>query len=119
MNAPSDSRAELLAALVGHLAVNDETPNLEVATMFRSPGIRVSGKIVAFLGANHRLIVKLPRQRALDLIQLGQAEPVTMGSRTMREWVAIPGQPSREETLTCWQPFVQEALAYLVGPDAD
>jgi hypothetical protein len=64
-------------------------PEVEHGTMFRSPGLRVGGKIFAFLGHDARLIVKLPRARVLELIAAGVAHEVTMGTRSMREWIAI------------------------------
>jgi hypothetical protein len=86
---------------------------LEIGTMFRSPGIRAGGKIVAFLGHGDRLIAKLPRPRAVELIQRGDAAEVTMGKRTMREWIEIPAAEDRATTTARWLPVVQEALDYV------
>ena len=86
---------------------------VEISTMFGSPGIRVQSKIVAFLGRADRLIVKVPRARAETLIADGEAEPVTMGTRTMREWIAIPGDQDADLTRERWVAFAREALAYV------
>ncbi|NUR86272.1 MAG: MmcQ/YjbR family DNA-binding protein [Nonomuraea sp.] len=82
-------------------------------TMFRSPGLRVGGKIFAFLGSGGVLIVKLPRERALALVSSGGAAMVTMGKRTMREWVSVPAGEDEEETLAAWRGLVHEAHDYV------
>lgn len=91
-----------------------EDPLVESGTMFRSPGLRVGGKIFAFLGHGHRLIVKVPRQRAKTAVASGAAEPVTMGRRTMKEWVAFPAvandAPATEQL---WRSAADEAYAYV------
>ena len=85
-----------------------------VGTMFRSPGLRTNGTIVAFLGYADTLIVKLPRDRAAALIAAGTAEPVTMGKRTMREWVAIPADTDSDATRARWIGFAREALLHVL-----
>ncbi|MBW9095386.1 hypothetical protein JNB62_17025 [Microbacterium jejuense] len=88
---------------------------LTIGTMFRSPGIRARGKIVAFLGHENRLILKLPRDRAVALVADGDAQEVTMGTRTMREWIAVPARADHEATLASWAALAQEALDYVVS----
>ncbi|GAA5207166.1 hypothetical protein [Microbacterium kyungheense] len=104
--------AQLLDEVAARL-VHDEP--LTIGTMFRSPGIRARGKIVAFLGHDDRLIVKLPRERAVALVAQGDAQEVTMGTRTMREWIAVPARSDRESTLARWTPLAQEALDHVVS----
>lgn len=91
----------------------DHDGPITVGTMFRSPGIRVGDKIVAFLGHDGRLIVKLPRSRALALLDAGDAQAVTMGTRTMREWVGVPVGETHDATLASWLPLAKEGLAYV------
>lgn len=92
---------------------------IEAGTMFRSPGLRTGNKIVLFLGHDDRLIVKLPRPRVIALIDDGTAEPVTMGTRTMREWVAIPANANLDTTRTIWIETAHEAFRYVrQGPGA-
>jgi hypothetical protein len=81
--------------------------------MFRSPGISIDNKIIAFLGHNDRLILKLPLARASQLIADGTVEPVTMGTRTMREWVAIEIGSAPDERRDIWLPLAREALEYV------
>ncbi|NMD97661.1 hypothetical protein HF877_20025 [Rhodococcus sp. BL-253-APC-6A1W] len=85
-------------------------PAVEMGTMFRSPGLRVGGRIFAFLGGDQRLIVKLPRSRALEAVDTGTAHHVTMGSRTMKEWVAFPLDGNDlAGTLDTWRHAAREA----------
>jgi hypothetical protein len=91
----------------------DDAPEVEMATMFRSPGLRVGGKIFAFLGFEGQLIVKLPRERAVELVDAGTAEEVVMGKRRMREWIAFPAHDDRAATLALWRNVAQEAHGYV------
>lgn len=88
-------------------------PDVEVGTMFRSPGLRVGGKIFAFLGHQRQLIAKLPKDRADALVAAGTAENVVMGARTMREWIAFPAQDDRAATLVLWREVAREAFRYV------
>lgn len=107
---PSPVAMDLLMRVAA--ALEEEGP-VEVATMFRSPGLRAEGKIVAFLGSEDRLIVKVPRARTVALVDEGTAQPVTMGTRTMREWVAIPFGADENSTCAAWVGFAREAYRYL------
>ncbi len=71
-----------------------------------SPGVRVGGRIAAML-VGGRLVVKLPAARCQELVA-GGAEPLSMGRRTMREWVTLG--PEREPE---WLPLAREALAFV------
>jgi TfoX/Sxy family transcriptional regulator of competence genes len=87
----------------------DGAPDVAMGTMFRSPGLRVGGKVFAFLGSRGQLIVKLPRARAHDLVNAGTAEQVVMGKRTMREWIAFPARPERTATIALWRDAAHQA----------
>jgi hypothetical protein len=93
----------------------DFTDHREVAmgTMFRSPGLRVGGKIFAFLGHRGKLIVKVPSDRVRQLVAAGQAEQVVMGKRTMQEWVELPALADRTATLALWRDVAREAHQYV------
>ena len=108
-------RTELLEEIAA--ALRPDGP-VEIRTMFRSPGIRIGGKIVAFFGHDDRFIVKVPRARAEELIASGAAEPVTMGKRTMREWIAIPADGDADTTRERWTRFAREALLYVSSLDS-
>lgn len=112
---------EASLALLDTLAVRfSEDSLVERGTMFRSPGMKVGGKVFAFLGGADRLIVKIPRHRAEAAVAAGEAEPVTMGNRTMKEWVAYPAVwEDPQQTEQCWARAVDEAYAYVksLGPE--
>lgn len=101
---------DLLHAVAEHLAADGP---VEIGTMFRSPGLRTRSKIFAFIGQHGRLIIKLPRARAIALVADGSAESVTMGTRTLREWVAIPSSTDSAVTLANWTALASEALQYV------
>ncbi|WTW96288.1 hypothetical protein OG216_24260 [Streptomycetaceae bacterium NBC_01309] len=91
----------------------DDEYGIDTGTMFRSPGLRVDGKVFAFLGHDGGLIVKLPEERARLLIDAGTAERVTMGTRAMREWVAFPAQADEAATLLLWRKMARQARTYV------
>lgn len=98
MSRPEDAFAAVEEALLAE-------PGTTSGTGFgRGPGVKVDGKIAAML-VGGRLVVKLPEQRCRELIA-GGAEPLSMGRRTMREWVSI-GVERRDE----WLPLARESLA--------
>ncbi|WP_430332597.1 hypothetical protein [Rhodococcus sp. ACT016] len=107
--------ADPARALLDDLAADFlRDPGVEFGTMFRSPGLRVFGKIFAFLGRDRRLIVKLPRPRAEEVVEAGSAREVTMGKRTMREWVGFPvDDDDLDGTLTTWRRAAREAHDYV------
>lgn len=105
---PEPPNADLLDRLA-----EDFPHDVTLGTMFRSPGLRVGGRIFAFLGHGGELIVKLPADRAHELVTAGTAQRVTMGTRTMREWIELPTQPDRDATLTLWRTLAHEAHQYV------
>ena len=91
---------------VGHLG----RPHVTMGRMFASEGLAVHGKIFAFVGRDGRLVLKLPRARAEELKLASVTEPVTLGGRTMREWVGVPlpdNPPGR------WGGLMEEAHTYV------
>jgi hypothetical protein len=91
-------------------------PGVEWGTMFRGPGLRINGRIFAFLGRDDRLIVKLPYSRAREAIGSGQARVVTLGRRTLKEWVAFPyNDDDPVGTSTTWRRVAREAFKYVRG----
>lgn len=87
--------------------------DVTMGTMFRSPGLRVGGKIFAFLGHDGELIVKLSKNRVQELVATGTADQVTMGKRTMREWITIPANGNHIATLALWRGVAREAYEYV------
>lgn len=111
MDEATTAGREALDALAREYA---DDPRVRYGTMFRSPGLRVADKIFAFLGHDDRLIVKLPRERAVELMTAGVAHDVTMGTRTMKEWVALP-----LEAPGGWSGFAREAYAHVSALEAE
>ena len=83
--------------------------------MFRRPGLRVDGKVFGFLGSDDRLMVKLPRDSARAAVEEGRAEPVTMGTRTMKEWVALPLEDGGDTARRAWSEALERALAHVAA----
>ncbi|TCL81746.1 MULTISPECIES: hypothetical protein [unclassified Rathayibacter] len=108
MTSPLPARRQLLEDLIEHAALDD----VDLATMFGSPAIRHRGRIVCFLGADDRLIVKLTRPDTFELVERGDADPVVMGNRTLREWVSVPRESPDTAALERWRPLVVAALGY-------
>ena len=52
--------------------------------------LMVDNKIFAFTRADESAALKLPEPRIAELITDGEMHHLTMGKRTMREWVVIP-----------------------------
>jgi hypothetical protein len=101
------------AVLEELVALFSDVPGVENGTMFRSPGLRVHGKIFAFLGHEHRLLVKIPRDEADDAVARGEATEVVMGTRRMKEWIAYPVRPDHGQTLQTWEAAARRAHAYV------
>lgn len=110
MNGTASPGPVLLDRIVQNFAGDSE---VEHGTMFRRPGLRVGGMIFAFLGHDNRLIVKLPRPRAVELIATGAAYEVTMGTRTMREWIALPHNDEVDDDIYLWCNYAREAHDYV------
>ena len=86
-----NDRLAAARALFDDLAVDHlGRPHVTMGRMFASEGLAVHGKIFAFVGRDGRLILKLPLARAEELKGEGATESVTLGGRTMREWVGVP-----------------------------
>ena len=109
---PARQRGVLCATFVSLLslcssAFAGDTASLDVL------GYSPDGKVFAFLGHDGGLIVKLPEDRARLLVDEGTAERVTMGTRSMREWVAFPAQADEAATLALWQRMARQARTYV------
>lgn len=60
---------------------------------FGSTGLKVNGKLFAFISSKGQFVAKLPRERLDELVRAGLGEHFDPGhGRLMREWVAVePG----------------------------
>lgn len=90
-------------------ALLDE-PGTSTGTGFgSSPGVTVDGRIAAML-VGGRLVVKLPADRCHAVIEGGEAELLSMGRRTMREWVSVGTERADE-----WVGLAREALGFVAA----
>jgi uncharacterized protein YndB with AHSA1/START domain len=87
-------------------------PGTDLRSAFRSPGLRVGGKIFAML-VDGELVVKLPAERCAELVAAGEGRPFESGRRSMREWVAV-GSASAGR----WTALAEDARAF-VDPSRD
>lgn len=103
------------AALLEEIALEyGREPGVDWGTMFRGPGLRIDGKIFAFLGREDRLIVKLPRGRVREALDAGSAQMVTLGRRTLKEWIGFPyNEADAAATAATWHHVAREAFEYV------
>ncbi|MFE1664816.1 hypothetical protein [Microbacterium sp. P02] len=83
-------------------------PDVDIGPMFGSEGLRVRGKIFAFVGYLSSLVVKVPAARADEIVASGVAERMVMREREVREWLLVD-RAEREH----WAPLIAEAFAYV------
>lgn len=83
-------------------------PGVDFGSMFGSEGLRIRGKVFAFVGYRGSLVVKVPAARADALESAGDGERMEMRGRTMKEWVVL--DPDRADR---WAPVTAEAFAYV------
>ena len=81
---------------------------VDIGPMFGSEGLRIRGKVFAFVGYRGGLVVKLPAERVDALEAAGAAERMTMRERAMKEW-ALVGPSAAEH----WAPLTAEAFAFV------
>jgi hypothetical protein len=75
---------------------------------FGSAGLRVDGAIFAMLSRGC-LVVKLPRDRVVELIATGTGRPFDAGKgRPLKEWVALAGADHHS-----WLSLAEEAFAFV------
>lgn len=82
--------------------------DVDMGPMFGSEGLRIRGKVFAFVGHRGDLIAKLPEERVTELETSGVGERMVIRERALREWVLVG--PERAEL---WRPIVDEAFAFV------
>ncbi|WP_106815932.1 MmcQ/YjbR family DNA-binding protein [Microbacterium timonense] len=83
-------------------------PGVDIGPMFGSEGLRIRGKVFAFVGYRGSLVVKVPADRADELASAGTGERMQTRGRTMREWVLVG--PDRADA---WAPLIADAFAFV------
>ncbi|MEN2738551.1 TfoX/Sxy family protein [Microbacterium sp. X-17] len=81
---------------------------VDIGRMFGSDGLRIRGKVFAFVGFAGDLMLKLPASRIDALAAEGVAARMVMRGREMREWLRV--EQDRPEQ---WAPLTAEAYAFL------
>jgi TfoX/Sxy family transcriptional regulator of competence genes len=84
-------------------------PGVQVGRMFNGRGLSVDDSIFVFINRDGRLVAKLPESEARTRVAAGDADLVTMGTRTMREWVSF-AQPA---ALDSWVSVARDAHRYV------
>jgi hypothetical protein len=83
-------------------------PAIGRATMMGYPCVRFAGRFLAsFDDKLGGLVVKLPRERVLELIDNGTGEPFAPAGKVFREWVAVPAVDR-----ALWQMLLAEAVDF-------
>lgn len=83
-------------------------PDVDMGRMFGTEGLRVRGKVYAFVAHEGDLIVKVSQSRADELAATGEAARMVMRGRELREWVTVPvGDSAR------WADLIDEAHAFV------
>jgi hypothetical protein len=72
--------------------------------------LMVDNKIFAFTRTDESAALKLPESRIEELLSDGEMHHLTMGKRTMREWVVIP-EIATPHNLK----LLKEAMAYVAS----
>ena len=79
---------------------------------FGSSGLKVNGKLFAFVSSKGQFVVKLPKLRVEELVRAGKAEHFDPGhGRRMKEWAAI------ESAMGDWIEFAREAHRFVRGQE--
>jgi hypothetical protein len=84
-------------------------PGVDWGRMFGATGLRVRGKVFAVAVHDGGLMVKIPESAVAARVAAGEAHPVVMRGRELREWVvSAAGAPD-----AVWRSLLEEAHAYL------
>lgn len=97
---------EVLAADFAHL------PGVDWSSMFGSNALRTHGKVFAFVGAAGELVVKVPADRASELVADGVATRTRIGRNPAREWIGVPAQTGGDD-MDLWRGLLSEAYSYV------
>lgn len=85
-----------------------EMPDVDVGRMFGSEGVRIRGKVFAFLGFDGTLMAKLPSARIDALVAAGVGRRMVMKGRPLREWIEVGIDRG-----SAWPEIVRDAYAFL------
>ncbi|MFC8681893.1 TfoX/Sxy family protein [Microbacterium ureisolvens] len=83
-------------------------PDVSIGAMFGSEGLNVRGKVFACVTFDGELMVKLPESRVSELAEAGEAQPVVMRGKPMREWATVGTDAAAR-----WPEIIAEAYAHV------
>ena len=83
-------------------------PGVDIGPMFGSEGLRIRGKVFAFVGFQGALALKLPAERVDELDGVAGMQRMAMRERAMREWLTVPTDAADR-----WRPLVADAYAFV------
>jgi len=83
-------------------------PDVDIGPMFGSAGLRIRGKVFAFVSVKGDLALKLPAGRVDQLDGEAGIARMVMRERAMREWLTVPADEGER-----WGPLVAEAYAFV------
>ena len=99
------ARARLEGLAGGYLA----RPGVDWGRMFSAVGLRVRGKVFAVGVHDGGLMVKIPESAVAARVAAGEAVPMVMRGRALREWVVAPADAPD----AVWRSLLEQAYAYL------
>jgi hypothetical protein len=82
--------------------------DVDIGPMFGSRGLRVRGKVFAFVGHLGDMVVKLPAARVDELDGGGGLERMVIRERVMKEWLIVPVTAAKR-----WKALLAEAFAFV------
>ena len=83
-------------------------PGVDIGAMFGSEGLRIRGKVFAFVSFQGALALKLPAERVDELDGDDGMQRMVMRERPMREWLTVPVHAAER-----WPGLVDEAYAFV------
>lgn len=84
-------------------------PGVDIGRMFGTEGLRIRTKVYAFVVHKGSLVVKLSEERVGDLTAAGDARPMVMRNRPMREWAEVPIEAGSDR----WTALIAEARGFV------
>lgn len=89
-----------------------ENESVTTGTMMGYPCLRIDGDFFAsFEPKTGHLIIKLPADRVLELMEQGAGLAFAPNGRRFKEWIAIPDPDTKAR-----QSWMSEALAFVGNP---
>jgi hypothetical protein len=109
-----DPRRTAGEAVLADLAVDYlGRPGVGQRRMFGGDSLTVRDKIFGFVDTEGNLVVKVPTERADELVATAGAHRMRMGRGEAREWVGVP--PAADGGDALWGRVLAESFAYVAG----